>query len=56
LRPKDVIHVASVHAYDAGMKTMLVVPGAGCVSVAASGLEDVYAMDWARMVWADSLL
>jgi sulfide dehydrogenase [flavocytochrome c] flavoprotein subunit len=53
---KDVIHVASVHAYDAERKTMMVVPGAGGVAVAASGLEGVYAMDWARNIWADSLL
>jgi NADPH-dependent 2,4-dienoyl-CoA reductase/sulfur reductase-like enzyme len=53
---KDVIHVASVHAYDAERKTMIVVPGAGGVSVAANGLEGVYAMNWARNIWADSVL
>jgi NADPH-dependent 2,4-dienoyl-CoA reductase/sulfur reductase-like enzyme len=53
---KDVIHVASVHVYDAERKTMMVVPGAGGVSVAANGLEGVYAMDWARNIWADSVL
>ncbi|MDB5763274.1 MAG: flavocytochrome [Herminiimonas sp.] len=53
---KDVIHVASVHAYDAGRKTLLVVPGSGGVSAAASELEGAYAMNWARNIWADSLL
>jgi NADPH-dependent 2,4-dienoyl-CoA reductase/sulfur reductase-like enzyme len=53
---KEVIHVASVHAYDAGRKTMLSVPGAGGLSRAASELEGLYAMDWARNIWADSLL
>jgi sulfide dehydrogenase [flavocytochrome c] flavoprotein subunit len=53
---KDVIHVASVHAYDADKKTMLVVPGSGGVSSAASELEGVYAMNWARNIWADTLM
>jgi hypothetical protein len=35
---------------------MIIVPGAGGVSVAANGLEGVYAMDWARNIWADSVL
>jgi sulfide dehydrogenase [flavocytochrome c] flavoprotein subunit len=53
---KDVIHVASVHAYDAERKTMITVPGSGGLSAAASELEGVYAMNWARNIWADSLL
>jgi sulfide dehydrogenase [flavocytochrome c] flavoprotein subunit len=52
---KDVIHVASVHAYDAEKKTMMAVPGAGGLSPSATELEGVYAMDWARNIWADSL-
>jgi NADPH-dependent 2,4-dienoyl-CoA reductase/sulfur reductase-like enzyme len=52
----EVIHVASVHAYDAGAKTLTVVPGSGGLSKAASTLEGVYAMDWARNIWADSLM
>lgn len=52
---KDVIHVASVHAYDAEKKTLLVVPGSGGVSPAASALEGEYAMNWARNIWADTL-
>jgi NADPH-dependent 2,4-dienoyl-CoA reductase/sulfur reductase-like enzyme len=53
---KDVIHVASVHAYDAERKTMITVPGSGGLSATASELEGVYAMNWARNIWADSLL
>jgi NADPH-dependent 2,4-dienoyl-CoA reductase/sulfur reductase-like enzyme len=53
---KDVIHVASVHAYDAGKKTLLVVPGSGGVSTAANMLEGVYATNWAKNIWADTLL
>ncbi|MCV0440290.1 MAG: NAD(P)/FAD-dependent oxidoreductase [Hydrogenophaga sp.] len=51
----DVVHVASVHRYDAEKKTMLPVPGSGGVSTAASELEGQYAMAWARNIWADSL-
>ncbi|MCA0326877.1 MAG: NAD(P)/FAD-dependent oxidoreductase, partial [Proteobacteria bacterium] len=51
----DVVHVASVHRYDAAQKTMLPVQGAGGVSVAASELEGRYAMAWARNIWADTL-
>jgi NADPH-dependent 2,4-dienoyl-CoA reductase/sulfur reductase-like enzyme len=51
----DVIHVASVHAYDAAQKTLLVVPGSGGVSTEASSQEGVYAFNWARNIWADTL-
>ena len=51
----DVIHVASVHAYNAEKKTLLVVSGSGGVSPAASALEGEYAMNWARNIWADTL-
>ena len=51
----DVVHVASVHRYDAEKQTMLAVPGSGGVSVAASELEGKYAMAWARNIWADTL-
>ena len=51
----DVVHVASVHRYDAGKQTMLPVEGSGGVSVAASELEGKYAMAWARNIWADTL-
>ncbi len=52
---EDVVHVASVHRYDAEKKTMLTVPGSGGVSRAASELEGRYAHAWARNVWADTL-
>ena len=51
----DVVHVASVHRYDAAQKTMLTVPGAGGLSGAASELEGRHAMAWARNIWADTL-
>ncbi len=51
----DVVHVASVHRYDAAQKTMLAVPGSGGLSSAATELEGQYAMAWARNIWADSL-
>jgi sulfide dehydrogenase [flavocytochrome c] flavoprotein subunit len=52
---EDVVHVASVHRYDATQKTMLTVAGSGGVSVAASELEGRYALAWARNIWADTL-
>jgi NADPH-dependent 2,4-dienoyl-CoA reductase/sulfur reductase-like enzyme len=51
----EVVHVASVHRYDAEKKTMLTVPGSGGLSQAANALEAVYAMSWAQNIWADSL-
>lgn len=51
----DVVHVASVHRYDAERKTMLTVPGSGGVSVAASELEGRNALGWAQNIWADML-
>ena len=51
----DVVHVASVHRYDAEKKTMLTVPGSGGLSASASALEGQYAMAWARNIWADTL-
>jgi len=52
---KDVIHVASVHAYNADKKTMEIVQGSGGVSAAASELEGQYAEAWGRNIWADML-
>lgn len=52
---EDVVHVASIHRYDAEKKTMLTVPGSGGVSTAASELEGRYALAWARNIWADTL-
>ena len=52
---KDVIHVASVHQYNAEQKTFLPVQGAGGVSAAANQVEGRYALSWADNIWADSL-
>lgn len=50
-----VVHVASVHTYDAQRKTMVTVPGSGGVSGEASAVEGRYAMAWAHNIWADTL-
>ena len=52
---KEVIHVASVHQYDAGQHTMIPVKGAGGVSAARSEQEGVYGWSWAQNIWADML-
>lgn len=52
---KEVVHVASVHAYDAEKKTMIVVPGSGGLSSAPSAQEGIYAEAWAQNIWADML-
>jgi sulfite dehydrogenase len=51
----EVVHVASVHQYNAEQKTFLTVPGSGGVSAAASELEGRYALGWADNIWADML-
>ncbi|MBK7848182.1 MAG: FCSD flavin-binding domain-containing protein [Zoogloea sp.] len=53
---KNVIHVSSVHLYDAAKKTVMPVAGAGGVSAAANELEGKYALSWARNIWADMLV
>jgi sulfide dehydrogenase [flavocytochrome c] flavoprotein subunit len=52
---KNVMHVASVHQYDAEQKTMIPVKGAGGLSDKASELEGTYAWGWARNIWAEAL-
>ncbi|MEO7255113.1 MAG: NAD(P)/FAD-dependent oxidoreductase [Casimicrobium sp.] len=52
---KNVVHVSSVHHYDAAQKTMLSVHGAGGLSPEQNELEGVYANSWARNIWADML-
>jgi NADPH-dependent 2,4-dienoyl-CoA reductase/sulfur reductase-like enzyme len=52
---KEVVHIASVHAYDPVQKTMLVVPGSGGLSSAPSAAEAVYSEAWARNIWFDIL-
>lgn len=50
---RNVIHVASVHRYDAEKKTIVAVPGAGGVSSAPNELEGRYANAWAQNIWRD---
>jgi sulfite dehydrogenase len=52
---RDVVHVASVHQYDAADKTFKTVPGSGGLSAAASQIEGRYALSWAENVWHDAL-
>ena len=49
----NVIHVASVHKYDADKKTILPVKGAGGLSGSANALEGAYAKAWAQNIWKD---
>jgi len=51
----EVIHVASVHQYNAEQKGFSPVQGAGGVSTAASLLEGRYAWSWAQNIWSDML-
>ena len=53
---KLVIHVASVHQYNAEEKTFKTVPGSGGLSTEAHALEGTYAWNWAQNIWADTLL
>jgi len=52
---RNVVHVASVHAYDPGQKTLVTVKGSGGLSSAATEIEGQYAMAWARNIWSDAL-
>ena len=52
---RDVVHVASVHQYDAADKTFKTVPGSGGVSAAANQVEGRYALSWADNIWSDML-
>jgi len=52
---REVIHVASVHQYNAEEKTFKPIPGSGGLSPAPSALEGIYAWGWAHNIWADSL-
>ena len=52
---RNVIHVASVHSYVSAEQTFKTVPGSGGLSSAPNELEGVYAMNWARNIWADML-
>ena len=52
---KNVIHVSSVHQYDAATKLVQPVKGAGGVSAARNELEGKVALAWAKNIWADML-
>ena len=52
---KNVIHVSSVHQYDAATRTVQPVKGAGGVSAARNELEGKVAIGWAKNIWADML-
>ncbi len=52
---RNVIHVASVHQFDADKKQPMPVQGAGGVSAMANELEGKAALAWARNIWADML-
>jgi sulfide dehydrogenase [flavocytochrome c] flavoprotein chain len=52
---RNVVHVASVHAWDTADRTFKTVPGSGGLSPAPTELEGQYAMSWARNIWADML-
>jgi len=52
---RNVVHVASVHAYVAAEKTYKAVTGSGGLSAAPSQREGDYAWNWARTIWADTL-
>lgn len=51
----DVVHVASVHSYDAKDKTFKTVAGSGGLSAAPTELEGRFAHAWAKNIWADTL-
>ncbi len=51
----DVIHVASVHRWDAEKKTLITVPGSGGVSTGPSAVEGDNAHAWAQNIWNDML-
>jgi len=52
---KEAMHVASVHQWDGGQRTLIPVKGAGGVSAARSELEGAYAWAWATNIWQDVL-
>ncbi|MEY2653409.1 MAG: hypothetical protein RLZZ524_436 [Pseudomonadota bacterium] len=51
-----VIHVASVHEYQAPKKSFFTIGGSGGVSDARNELEASFANAWARNIWADMLM
>ncbi|ATE60746.1 NAD(P)/FAD-dependent oxidoreductase [Thauera sinica] len=52
---RNVIHIASVHQYDAAKRQPIPVEGAGGLSTVASEAEGRFALAWAKNIWADML-
>jgi sulfide dehydrogenase [flavocytochrome c] flavoprotein chain len=52
---RRVVHIASVHAWDAAQQTYLTVPGSGGLSAEPNETEGRYAWNWAHTIWADML-
>ncbi|MCG2595432.1 NAD(P)/FAD-dependent oxidoreductase [Ramlibacter sp. XY19] len=52
---RNVVHVASVHEYVAAERTYKTVAGSGGLSPGPNEQEGLYAMSWARNIWADAL-
>jgi len=53
---KEAIRVSSVHEWEPGQGTLIAVKGSGGVSAARSEAEASFAWNWARTIWADSLV
>ena len=49
------MHVATVHRYDSGERTMVTVQGAGGLSDGPSVAEGKLAQGWSRAIWSDML-
>jgi len=45
-----------VHRYESDKKDFIPVAGSGGVSPGPSELEGVYAWNWARNIWSDTLM
>jgi hypothetical protein len=52
---KEAVHVASTHKWNAELKTLVPVAGAGGLSAARNELEATHALSWATNIWADTL-
>jgi hypothetical protein len=52
---KDVVHVDSVHQYNAGKKTFETVPGSGGLSPARPRSKASTPFAWAKNIWSDML-
>ena len=52
---EEAIRVTSVHRWDAKDGTLKTVPGSGGVSAARSGAEGLFAWNWARTIWNDTI-